>query len=354
MSNNYLANPGASRANRTCLVATALVTLACSAAAQVQIYGTVDTAIGVIETQAPGAPNAPITEVSGVHNGGVQTSYFGFRGTEDLGSGLKANFQLEGFFRADTGAAGRFNPPGPAQDPLFSRASWVGLQGAFGEVKIGNVGNPVWLSLIFSSAMGSNSVFSPAFRQQFNGSTRGINALDTSLPNTFLYSTPSLSGVVATVGVQTKETSPGGNNYVGNIVYRSGALMLTAAASKVRHAPPPDVPAAMDQSYYLVGGSYDFKVAKLFLQYARQKDNLTGTTDKLPHVGVTIPLGRGEIQAAWAKDSASGGANYTRTTSSIGYVYSLSKRTSLYGMAMADKVSVGTANSYVVGVRHTF
>lgn len=343
---------------RTGLVAVAAAAFACGAAAQVQIYGTVDLAVGVLESQPPGPPNTPISKVTGVHNGGVQTSYFGFRGSEDLGGGLKANFQMESFFRADTGASGRFGPPSPAQDPFFSRASWVGLQGGFGDVKIGNVSNPAWLSMIFSSAMGGNSLFSPGFRQQFNGSTRGINGQDTSLPNTVLYSTPSISGVVASIALQSKEAVTGKSNIVGNVVYRAGPLMLTAAASKVRHTPPPDAPVAENLDYYLLGGSYDFKVAKVFLQYAQQKNNLNNVKDKLPHVGVTVPVGAGEFQLAWAKDSARGGANnvlnYDRTTTSLGYVYNLSKRSSLYGMATSDKLRLGTAKSYVVGMRHAF
>ena len=110
--------------------ATAITSLTCHAQSQVQIYGTIDAAVGRIETQPPGAPAAPILSVTGVHNGGLQTSYFGFRGTEDLGGGLKAKFQLEGFLRADTGQSGRFDAsPTSGADNLWSRESYVGLGG---------------------------------------------------------------------------------------------------------------------------------------------------------------------------------------------------------------------------------
>lgn len=341
---------------KTYLAAAMAATLALAGSpvhAQVQLYGTVDVAVGTLASQPPGAPNAPITKIKGVHNGGVQTSYFGFRGTEDLGGGLKASFQLESFMRVDSGTNGRFGPL-PVQDPFFSRASWVGLQGDFGDIKLGNVANPAWLAMVFSSAMGSNSIFSPGFRQQYNGSTRGNNGLDTSLPNSIAYTTPRLGGMVGTLVYQAKEGPLGGNNFNASVVYRDGPLLLTAATARVRHAPPPDTPAAQDETLTMVGGSYDFKAVKLFAQYSTLKNDLARTKDKMPHIGLTAPLGSGELQLAWASDRTSGATNTTRKTTSLSYIHNLSKRTSVYGMAASDKLPVGTANSYVVGVRHTF
>lgn len=324
-----------------------------AAQSQVQVYGTIDVAAGVLESQPPGPPNAPITRVNGVHNGGVQTSYFGFKGSEDLGGGLRANFVLESFLRADTGVPGRFGPA-PAQDPFFSRAAWVGLQGRLGDLRAGNLPNPAWLSSVFSSSMGSNSIFSPAFRQQYNGSTRGNNALDTSLPNALGYSTPSFGGLVGTLVLQARESAPGGHNLVANLVYRRGPLMLTAAATRVRHAPPPDPAAAMDEQLLMAGVSYDFGVLRAFGQFAQLDNDLTGVTDKMPQLGVSVPLGVGEFQLAWARDRSSGRSHATRTTTSGGYIYHLSKRSSVYLMATSDKLPVGTANSAIVGMRHAF
>ncbi|MEO7547720.1 MAG: porin [Ramlibacter sp.] len=333
------------------LIATACLAPAAHAQSQIQLYGVVDIAAGRLSTQAPGAPNAAITNIDGVHNGGVTTSFFGFRGTEDLGGGLKANFQLEAFFRADTGASGRFGPL-PTQDAFFSRVATVGLQGNWGEVKLGAIANPAWLSLIFSSPFGGNSVVSPAFRQQFNGSTRGNNPLDTSLPNSIAYTTPSLGGAFATLAVQAREATPGGSNLVGNVIWRGGPAMLTAAFEHVRHAPGGTT--ALDQDHYLLGGSYDLQVVKLFAQYARLDNDLARTQDKMPQLGLTIPVGPGEFQLASARDRTTGAVNRTRTTTSLGYIHNLSKRTSVYAMLARDKFAVGTANTSLVGVRHAF
>lgn len=317
-------------------------------------YGTVDLGVGSMASQPPGPPNAPITTVRGMQNGGVQTSYFGLRGTEDLGDGLKAKFQLESFVRADTGESGRFGPPGPPQDPFWSRSAWVGLEGGFGELRLGLNTNPAWLANVFTSAMGSNSLFSPSFRQQYNGSTRGYMAQDTGLPNSVSYSSPNLAGTVVTVNVQLAEASGTGNNLNASVVHRAGPLLLAAAGARVQHVPSPDPAGTLDEQFVMLGASYDLKVVKLFAQYTDFKDELRNLKIKTPHIGLTAPLGTGQLQLAWAEGKTTGAASSKRTTTSAGYVHPLSRRTQLYLMVANDKVPVGTAKSYLTGIRHTF
>jgi predicted porin len=320
----------------------------------IQLYGTVDLAVGQLEQQPPGPPNAPITRVRGLHNGGMQTSYFGMRGVEDLGGGLKAKFQLESWFRADTGQSSRFNPPGPPQDGFWSRSAWVAVEGRFGELKLGTFENPTFLASAYTSAMTANAIFSPSLRQQYAGATRGYVDLDTRVPNTVQYTTPRIGGVTAVVAVQAAEGSGNGSNYLGNLVYRSGPLVLALGVSKAEHLPPPDPAGPQDQELVVVGGSYDLKVVKLFAQYTTFEDGRSGLKVKTPHVGLTAPIGLGELQLAWARGKNSGSSTAARTTASVIYYYHLSIRTGLYGALSADKVNVGTAHSYLLGIRHTF
>ena len=214
--------------------------------------------------------------------------------------------------------------------------------------------NPTWLAMVFSSAMGSNSVFSPSFRQQYNGSTRGYMGQDTALPNSVSYSTPRLGGVVGTLTVQAGEGSGNGANYNANVVYRGGPLVLTAGMARLEHQPTPSAPGALDQDVFVVGGSYDFTVVKVFAQYTTFENKATKLEIKTPHLGVTAPLGSGEFQLAWAEGKNSGSSTAKRTTTSLGYYHNLSRRTGVYSMFVSDKVNVGTANSYALGVRHTF
>jgi predicted porin len=105
----------------------ALATLAIGGVAQaqsnVQVYGLIDAGL-----ESLNHANANQGSVVKVISGGKNTSRWGFRGTEELGGGLKAVFGLEGGILLDTGNA---------DGPLFKRQAFVGLDGSFGRVIIG-------------------------------------------------------------------------------------------------------------------------------------------------------------------------------------------------------------------------
>ena len=130
--------------------------------------------------------------------------------------------------------------------------------------------------------------------------------------------------------------------------------MVTAAYSNIRHAAIPANAATRDQTQTLLGGAYNFGPVRAFAQLARFKNDRLNTQDKLQHFGVTAPLGSGELQFSRGDDKTTGASTGKRTTTTLGYVYGLSKRTDLYAFAMTDKVSVGTATSQAIGIRHKF
>ncbi|MCA3184904.1 MAG: porin, partial [Cupriavidus sp.] len=102
--------------------------LASSAMAQssVTLYGQVDSYIGT--TRTPGSARSYI-----VGGGGMQTSYWGIKGTEDLGGGTKAIFDLNAFLRVDTGKGGSYDG-----EPFFARNAYVGMENSsYGTVRLG-------------------------------------------------------------------------------------------------------------------------------------------------------------------------------------------------------------------------
>lgn len=103
------------------LIAIAVLTAAGAASAQssLNLYGIADVWIGKTKN---GETN--------LGSGGLAGSRIGFKGTEDLGGGLKAHFNLEQGIRLDTGAA-------TVAGSAFSRQANVGLSGGFGTVKLG-------------------------------------------------------------------------------------------------------------------------------------------------------------------------------------------------------------------------
>lgn len=105
------------------LTATLFTGAAAHAQSSVQVYGLIDA--GVDYTTNANAAGDSATRVI---SGGKNTSRWGFKGSEDLGHGLKAIYGLEGGILMDTGAS---------DGALFKRQAYVGFDGSFGRVIIG-------------------------------------------------------------------------------------------------------------------------------------------------------------------------------------------------------------------------
>ncbi|MFO1232637.1 MAG: porin [Paenacidovorax caeni] len=111
----------------------ALAVLAASGAAMAQssvtLYGVADAGVTYVNGDK---------SWSGVTSGNNLTSRIGFRGVEDLGGGLKANFRLEAGLNLDNGDGNSgYSTSNAANGLAFKRQSTVGLEGGFGEVRLG-------------------------------------------------------------------------------------------------------------------------------------------------------------------------------------------------------------------------
>jgi predicted porin len=306
-------------------------------------------------------------------SGGMSTSFLGFKGVEDLGGGLKANFTLGAFFRGDTGAAGRFNG-----DTFFARDANVGLSGGFGAVTLGRSISPVTLPVFLFNPMGDSFSFSPLVLHNAVSTNAWTNTFagDTGWSNAIRYTTPSFGGLTGNVYYQLGEQTGSSNkNIGGNVLYFNGPLSLTVAYHDVEVRNPTDTTAtgpsnvvqiplsattnltATEQKLWLIGGSYDFNVVKVFATYDQAKHDID-LRDKTGTLGVSIPTGgAGKIlgSVAQTRRTSSSFDERRRTTYSVGYDYSLSKRTELYAFLLNDKVtSFENEQSLALGVRHRF
>lgn len=102
-------------------------------AQNVSVYGILDLGYSQRTVDA-GAGNATGVDTKTKQIGGsagLSSSRLGFRGTEDIGGGLKANFVLEMGVTSD-------NSSTPFSSTASgTRAAWAGLSGNFGEIRIG-------------------------------------------------------------------------------------------------------------------------------------------------------------------------------------------------------------------------
>lgn len=349
-------------AKKNLVAAAALLALAGAAQAQVKLYGMVDMSVGSFESAHEKGDKARTTEVA---SGKMMTSYFGLSGSEDLGGGLKAEFVLESFLAADTGEAGGENTRNKAGG-FWSRGSWVGLSGGFGRVALGQYDNPLFTYGYTYNPFGSSMAFSPTMRHYYYGqggvdqANAGVG-FDTGFVNSVTYETPVMGGFMATLQYSPKESGDSAS-YSAAVSYNAGPL--SAALTYVKSGISTAYDA--DEKVWALGASYDFGVAKAFLQYtAVDQDASTvggvqaANEDKIYQVGVSVPLSdKASVMASYGKLSnklVSSGAKENDSVFSLGYSYMLSKRTDVYGVFTNNQhTGLESGQTFAVGIRHNF
>jgi predicted porin len=333
----------------------------------VNVEGIVDTFVGSMKNSGDAG------RATKLDSGGMSTSYLGFKGVEDLGGGLKANFTLGAFLRADSGAQGRFDG-----DSFFARDANVGLSGNFGALTLGRSIAPTTLPVFLFNPIGDSFTLSPLVLHHAVSTTAWTNSLagDTGWSNAIRYTTPSFGGLTANLYYQLGE-APAANskkNVGGNVLYFNGPLSLSVAYHDVQVNNPNDttngisivqtIPVtatakltATEQKMWLIAGAYDFNVIKVYATYDQAKHDID-LRDKTATLGLSVPTGgAGKVLAEAAQTRRTSGSfeERRRTTYSVGYDYNLSKRTDLYAFLLNDKVTgFDSAHSVAAGVRHRF
>jgi predicted porin len=320
---------------------------AASAQTNVTIYGVADAGFNRI--------NNGLAKTTKLDSGLQSGSRIGFKGTEDLGGGLSAIFTLENGFALDDGTLGQ-------SGRLFGRQAFVGLGGGFGAVKLGRQYNPIRAALesVDPFALGLAGDAKQVF------SVYGERA-----DNTINYSTPNLSGFSGQLAYSLGEVA--GNSTAGRQIgvsaaYAAGPINGLLAYHKQNLAT--GAVSTGDAKSTLLGGTYDFGVAKAHLAYAWNKgSNAVGVTSvdsKDLLVGVSAPVGgAGTILASYIRRNDDLVANRDSNLWALGYTHNLSKRTNLYTSygkftndALATLGAAGAAgqnpSAFNVGIRHRF
>lgn len=362
----------------------------------VTLYGIIDTGLGYnrISGYSDAANGSRFGMINGVQNG----SRWGLRGSEDLGDGLRAVFQLESGFDSGNGRSSQGGR-------LFGRQATVGLASdSWGQLDFGRQTN------IASKYFGSIDPFGAGFGQANIGT--GMSAANTQrYDNMVMYQTPSFSGFQFGVGYSfsaddTKTgsaatpTAPAVPSQVGfktanntraitaGLRYVNGPLNVALSYDQLNASN--NLPTAETDATprsYMIGGSYDFEVVKLALAYARTTDGwfagpgvngnsvLTGVANNYSNVfadgfkansylvGLSAPIGgASSLFGSWQRVDPSNsdltGDDANMNIYSLGYTYDLSKRTNLYAYgsyatnyAFLDDVK---STAVGIGVRHRF
>jgi len=347
----------------------ALAVLAASGAAMAQssvtLFGVVDA------TLAQGSGS--IANKTQLTNSGLNSSRLGFRGTEDLGGGMSASFWLEAGLNNDDGQGAGTNANNQAtgagaavagrQGLTFNRRSTVSLAGGWGELRLGRDYTPHFWNLTVFDPFGTNGV---GTTQTLNSSLGGPTTIRAS--NSIGYFLPgNLGGFYGQVQYYLGENASNtgikdGNGASLRVGYANGPVDVALATSSTKFA-------AGNITTTNLGGQYDFGVAKLIGHYNRDRvGSAPAVTGTGYLIGGVIPVGVGEIHAAYSRYRTDALGTPRSTKWALGYQHNLSKRTALYatyarvgnsgGAAQALNGSITAANAssrgYDFGIRHSF
>lgn len=322
---------------------------AAQAQSNVTVYGILDSYVEI--------GNNGQNNINKIQSGATTPSRIGFRGTEDLGGGLKAIWNLENGVNVDDGSAAQGGI-------LFGRQAVVGLAGDFGTVTLGRQYTPFFMTNVLYT-MGGGMGWGNAANYFFEGAvSRATNSIQ--------YVSPTMSGFSARALYALGENPAPGMRTVGNAysvsgTYTNGPLSLNLSYMNRKTT------LTNKDDWSALGASYDFKVAKVGVVYQRRRDDANVTRNDYVDLSAYVPVAGGaillDIGAIDNKVVDDAGA----VTASIRYDHFLSKRTTVYvGFSTVrndDKARFGVAGAagvpmtvavgdnsraFAMGVRHSF
>jgi predicted porin len=317
----------------------------------VTLYGRIYVTVEAVDGGNNATPNRVRVE--------DQSSYLGVRGTEDLGGGLKAIYQLETAFRPDSN-----------NTTFANRNSGIGLQGGFGTIMAGRWDMPFKTATIAIDPYGDLTI---------GGITSSANDrgnFDVRQQNVIQYWSPNWAGLTLRLAYGANEGKTASVNpeaYGASVQYNKGALYLFYAYEEHKNGNGglTTVTANYKEEGNALGGSFKVGPVKLGGLYQEfKKTNLT--KQKTYMVNAVWTTGKHDLSVQYT-DSQDGGANGAATqpecnTIAAGWQYNWTRRTFFLaqyaktenegGAACRIGSFTGGANSepegFSLGLRHVF
>ncbi|MES2261205.1 MAG: porin [Pseudomonadota bacterium] len=311
---------------------------ASAAGSSVTVYGSIDGGLRNL-SNSNAAGDSLLTMGS---NGTFRSNRLGFKGVEDLGNGLAANFVLESGFNTGTGALNN------TTNILFQRESHVGLSLGGQSVDLGNQ-----YTIAYKTAL----KFDP-FLYRYPSITYALSAAAGTRKTNDIQYTGKFGDVTAmaeyALGEIAGSTRDGSTGALGAI-YERGPLKLGASyTSAKQNVGTATLARYMDYSHYNLGGSYTVGAAQFAAGYVSsvQKTATTDTTNKWSWAGLNYALtSQLAVTGAWyqnkafntAATAAVAAGDAKKNLYMAGLTYNFSARTNLYAEVDVNKLDGGYA-----------
>jgi predicted porin len=349
-------------------------------------------------------------------NGGVATtngtsqaladgsSQFHIKGIEDLGGGLKAEFQIDTRFRFDDNGGAGALPTGAVASQVATGNTWLGLTGGFGTIRAGKMDTHYCLGADEHGSRATSLAASSCSLLGYVGGGANSIANASRSTNMFRYISPVMSGLTLQANYSTSwaGTEGGlnvglpnvaGNDGKGNAMnlradYANGPLTAGLSYWNAKGEDQQATVARTGQRANTIAVGYNLGVAKIGLTYdvsavraaAANVAAFTDTKRTAYSIPVVVPMGAGAVlftytSAGNSKTAGTTNVDTSATMVSVGYDHSLSKRTSLgVSYAKVDNKANAAYNPFVysaltgsgavgagqdtaqlyLGLRHTF
>ncbi len=318
-------------------------------ASKVEIYGILNVTFESVKADG----GAGVVSRNRVSN---QASRLGFRGTEDLGGGLNAFWQIESAAAPDVG-----------NSTIGSRNSGVGLQGSWGSVLLGRWDSP------YKIAANRVDPFNDVTIAGFTSIMHDDGNFNRRENNVIQYWTPRWDGFYARANYSANEARTATANPSSRGVsfyYENKAIYLAASHEEHKDQNGSTAAAAgrTEKGRQLIGR---YRISGWELGVMLEKITRTNQPDKKASLfAVTYETGPHEIKGYIGKSDVSGGDTQDAKITALGYQYSFSKRSNVYLVyANIKNESAGTNNfganditiaagqdpkGFGIGLRHSF
>jgi predicted porin len=279
------------------------------AVADITLFGHIDSSIDARDTDGVG-DDVTLN---------CTTCSIGFKGSEDLGNGLKAIFSLDWQYDIDNR-----NSASSTTSALTDRDQWLGMAGGFGQVRVGTI------STVYKS---HGAMIDPLYRTALQGRDAGLQSssfhngageeLEGRATNTIRYDSPDFNGIKvgATYTVDSNSTPEDDNPYGIGASYENGGILVFADYLNNEQG------GVAKKEAWKVGGKYDMGLFSVMAQYEDFDDSMT-TNDSITlwHVagGVNNLLGMNIYLGFGQGDNSDTTEDYTAWTLAITHEFSKS------------------------------
>ncbi|MDK2798061.1 MAG: hypothetical protein PWQ19_1611 [Tepidiphilus sp.] len=293
---------------------------------------------------------------AGIDDGGIGNSFFGLRGEEDLGAGLKAVFVLEEGFSIDSGKSccmSSTDSEANSGSEAFTQQAYVGLKGAFGQIALGRQHAPGHLSELYDAL--PDMAVSPQKRlvelANLTIVSEDLARWNNAIGYTGEFATVGVSAIYSAGNLETDQAHGASrtddDKYGLGLRYENGPLKIGAIYQAVKYKAHYDggwleASSGEDETQkdWMLGAAYDFGFATLAGSWQQGRDVLgaSGFDVDLWQIGLIIPVvGEDTFNLAYGQAKLDGGNPIMGEGGSVkpkslgaAYLHPLSKRTTVY------------------------